>query len=124
MQSTQGKAIRFVRRGSGTRLKAFNVQLRKCPRNVGQKPWPSACGRRAEKLDHCCELTVPAVDRRIELVRPMDQKDRGEDQVNCDDRGDHQRRDLSADTPEIQKAELHDQPFVGGVTAFTVGVNI
>lgn len=125
MQTAQAEAIRFVRRGNGTRRKASDVQLRKCPRDVGEKPWPSDRGRRAEKLDYCCELTVSAVDRRIELVRPMDKKGCGEDQVNCDDRDDHQRRDLSADSLQIQKTEqLHDQPFAGGVTVSTVGVNM
>ena len=89
------------------------------------KPRPLGCGRRAEKLDRGGKLAVAAVDRRIGLVRPVDQKGRGDDQVNGDDRGDHQRRDLSADTPEIEKAEqLHDRPSAGAVTASTVGVNM
>ena len=47
-------------------------------------------------------------------------KGRGEDQVYGDDRGDHQCRDLPADTPEVEKPEqLHDQPFAGIVTAST-----
>ena len=78
----------------------------------------------AEKLGCGGELAVSAVERWIDLVRPVDQEGRGEDQVDGDDRGDHQRRDLSADTPEIQKpCQLHDQPLAGVVTAFTVGVN-
>jgi hypothetical protein len=45
--------------------------------------------------------------------------------VDGDDRGDHQCRDLPADTPEIEKSEpLHDPPLVGIVTASTRGVNM
>ena len=45
--------------------------------------------------------------------------------MNGDDRGDHQRCDLSADAPEIQKAErLHDRPLAATATASTVGVNM
>src|SRR5882757_548031 len=93
------------RGGNETRRKASDVQLRKCPRDVGENPWPSGRGRRAEKLDCRCELTVSTVDRRIVLVRPMDKKGCGEDQVTCDDRGDHQRCDLCADALQIQKTE-------------------
>ena len=124
MQTAQIMAIRFVGRGSGTCWKAFDVQLRKCPRDVGKQRWPSGRGRRAEKLDHWNQLTVSLLERRIEPVRPVDQKGRGDDQVDGDDRGGHQRRNLSADTPEIEKTcQLHDQPLAGVVTASTVGVN-
>src|ERR1700721_1193726 len=94
--------------------------LRKCPRDVGEKPGPLGRGRRPEKLDQRNQLTVSAVDRR--LVRPIDKKGCGEDQVNCDDRGDHQCCDLSADTRQIEKGgSLHDRPFAGGVAASTGG---
>ena len=73
-QTAQVGAIRFVRRDSGTRRKAFDIQLRKCPRNVGEEPGPFGRLRRAEKLDRCYELGVPAVDRWIGLVRPMEEK--------------------------------------------------
>src|SRR5258707_13202718 len=105
MQTTQVEAVQFVHRGSGTRWKAVDVQLRECPRDVGKQRWPSDRGRRAEKLDHWNQLTVSVLERRIELVRPVDQKGCGDDQVNRDDRGGHQGCDLSADTPEIEKAE-------------------
>jgi hypothetical protein len=44
--------------------------------------------------------------------------------VTCDDGGDHQRRDLSADAPQVKKTEpLHDKPFAEGGAVSTVGVN-
>src|SRR5450631_2454462 len=52
MQTAQVETIRFVRRGSRARRKAFDVQLRKDPRDIGEKPWPFGRGRRAEKLDY------------------------------------------------------------------------
>jgi len=73
-QTAQVRAIGFVRRDSGTRSKAFDIQLRKCPRNVGEEPGPFGSLRRAEKLDRCYELGVPAVDRWIGLVRTMEEK--------------------------------------------------
>jgi hypothetical protein len=55
----------------------------------------------------------------------MDKKGCGEDQVNCDDRGDYQCCDLSADPRQIEKGEsLPDRPFAGAVAASTAGVNI
>ena len=85
MQAAQVEAIRFDDRRNETRREASDVQLRKCPRDVGEKPWPSGRGRRAEKLDYCRQLTVPPIDRQIELVRPINKKGCGEDHVNCDD---------------------------------------
>ncbi len=69
MQATQVETIRIVRRSRGIRCKAFHVQLRKSPGDVGEKPWPFGRGRRAEQLDRRGKLTVAAVDRQIDLVR-------------------------------------------------------
>jgi hypothetical protein len=52
MQIMQVEAIRFFHRVSGTEWKAFDVQLRECPRDVGNQCWPIDCGRGAEKLDY------------------------------------------------------------------------
>jgi len=87
-------------------------------RDVGEEPRPLRRGRGAEKLGHGDKLIVSAIDRRIGLVRPVDEKGGGEDQVYCDDRGDYQCRDLSADTPEIQEAEqFHVRPPATAPTA-------
>ena len=100
--------------GAGGRRQAFDVELRKRPRDVGEQPGPLGRRRCAEQLHRRGELAVPAVDGRIGLVRPLDQEGGGDDQMNRDDRGDHQGRDLSADALQVQKAEqLHDQPFAG-----------
>ena len=125
MQAAQIGAVRFVprRAESGGRLSmsscgnARAISANSCGR--------SAAGRRAEQLDRGGKLAVPAIDRRIELVGPMDQKGRGDDQMDRDDRGDHQRGDLSADPPQIEKAEqLHAGRCGGDRDASTSGVNI
>jgi len=103
MQTAQLRAVGIGRRDRGFGRQPFDVHLRKRPRNVDEKPRPFGRGRGAEKLCQGGKLIVSAVDRRIGLVRPVDEKDRREDQMNRDDRGDHQRGDLSADTPEIEK---------------------
>jgi len=90
MQTTQVEAVQFVHRGSGTRWKAVDAELRECPRDVGKQRWPSGRGRRAEKLDHWNQLTVSVLERRSKLVRPENENGRGKDQVNGNDRGDHQ----------------------------------
>jgi hypothetical protein len=66
MQTAQARTIRFVRRGSGARRKAFDVQLWKGPRDIGEKTWPFGLRRRAEKVDYGGELTVSVADRRID----------------------------------------------------------
>ena len=122
-QAVQVGTIRLLRGGSGARRKACDVQLRKRARDIGEEPFPFGLRRRAQKLDRGCELTVSVADRGIELVGPVDQKACGDDQMNGDDRGDYQRRDLPADPLQIEKTEqLHDQ--LSAATAFTVGVNI
>ncbi len=124
MQAVQVESIGCVGRGR-RRRKVLEVQLRKRPCDIRKQPWPFGRRRGAEKLERCRELAVTAVDRWIGLIRPMEQKGRGEDEMDRDDRGHHQRGDLSADTPQIQEADpLHDQPLAGNVSASTRGVNI
>ena len=96
--------IRLLRGGSGVRRKACDVQLRKRPRGIGEQPWPLGRRRRGQKLDRGRELAVAVADRGIELVGPVNQEGCGDDQMNRDDRGDHQRRDLPADSLQIEKA--------------------
>ena len=105
MQPVQHEAIRFAGCGSGTGCKAFDVELRERPRKVGEQAWSVGRRCRADQLGYGGELVGSAVDRRVLLVRAMENEGCGEDQVYGDDRGDHQRRDLSADTPEIQKTQ-------------------
>ncbi len=125
LQTTQVGIGGVARRGRGARWQAFDVELRKSPPDVGDKPWPFGRGRGAEYLDGRRELAMPMVDRGRDLVRPVDQKGDGDDQVNRDDRGDDQYRDLSADAPEIQKArELHGGLPAESATRSTVGVNM
>ena len=125
MQAPQVEAPRIARRRDGTRRKALDLELRKCAADVGEKPRPVGGGSRAKKQHRRGKLRVTPIDRRIGLVRPADKKDRGEDQVNGDDRGDHQGRDLAADIPQVQKiGQLHDGPLMGIVIASTDGVNI
>ncbi len=84
----------------GTGWHGFDIELRKGAADVGEQARPFGRIGGAEQLDRRGELAVTAVKRGIGLVRPMDQEDRGDDQMQRDDRGDHQRRDLSADAPE------------------------
>src|ERR1700694_5687287 len=62
MQAAQLGVSRFVRRRDRSRRKASDVQLRKCPRDVGEKLGPLGRGRRPEKLEQRNPLTVFAVD--------------------------------------------------------------
>ena len=51
-----------------------------------------------------------ALREQLGAIRPVDQKADGDDGVERDDRGHHQRCDLSADSLEIEEAEqLHGQ---------------
>ena len=70
VQAPQVEALRIARRRNRTRRKAFDLELRKCAADVGEKPWPVGGGRRAEQLDRRGKLRVTAIDRRIGLVRP------------------------------------------------------
>ena len=113
MQIAQAGTVGFAcGRGCGWR-QAFDVELRKGPRDIGEEPRPLGGGRGAKEPDRGCQLAVSVADRRIDLIGPMDQKDRGDDQVNGDDRGDHECCDLPADPFQIEKAEqLHESAAV------------
>ena len=72
-QPAQFGVVRIAR-GGKIRRQPFDLQLRKCPQNVGEEPRPLRRGRGAEKLGHGDKLAVSAVDRRIGLIRPVNQR--------------------------------------------------
>ena len=129
MQAAQAGALQFGGRGRRAGRQLFEAELRKRARDIRRQPWPFRRGRGAEQMGRRGELGVAAVKRRIRLVRPVDQKTCGDDQMQRHDRGDDQCRDLSADPFQVQKAgQLHDQ-LLAAVTASTLagstlGVNM
>jgi len=64
----------------------------------------SAAGRAPEQLDRAGELGVSAVKRGIRLVRPVQPKTRGDDQMKGGDRDHDEGRDLAADAGEDSKS--------------------
>jgi hypothetical protein len=56
---------------------------------------------------------MAAVERRIRLVRPVDQETRGDDQMQRDNRGNNECCDLAADAAQVEETEkLHDTHFM------------
>ena len=122
-QIAQAGTVGLACGGNRALRQACDLELRKGLRDIGEQPRTLGRRRRAEKPDRGRELAVPVADRRIDLIGPMDQKDRGDDQVNGDDRCDHECGDLPADPVQVEKAEqVHGQPSLA--TALTVGVNM
>ncbi len=103
-QAMQIGTIGLLRGGSGVRRNICDVQLRKRPRGIGEQPWPFGRRRGGQKLGRGRQLTVSMADHGIELIGPVNQETRCDDQMNGHDRGDHQRRDLPADSLQIEDA--------------------
>ncbi len=125
MQAAQIRSIQIPGGGNGTRRQAFDIELWKRPRDIGIEPWPLGRGRRAQKLHRRGKLRVTAVDRGIGRLRPAEEEGCGEDQVDRDDRGDHQSGDLPADVLQVQEAhQPHDGLSAGIGSGSTAGVNM
>ena len=117
--------VRIHRRGFRRMREALDGKVRKGPRYLGEQARAFRCSGGTKQLRRCRQLAVEVPGLRMGFVQPMRKKDGRDDQVQHEDRSDHERRDLSADRPEIQKAERrHGQRFAANATASTRGVKM
>ena len=113
MQAAQVDAVRLGSRRRRARRDAGDGEQREGTRDIAHQPRPIRVRRSAQQLRGRGELRVAAVERRIRLVRPVDQKTCRDDQMQRDDRGDDERGDLAADAAEVEETEkLHDAHFM------------
>ena len=122
-QSTQCGMIGLDRDRPNLGCQGFELELRIGPGEIGKQSWPLRRRRGREKSRSEPKLMLTVDREGIVTVGPADQEDRGDDQMQRDDRSHHQRRDLSADPLQLEKARQHHGQLAPDATARTVGVN-
>jgi hypothetical protein len=115
-------SVRFDRCRNRLRREAFKPKVRIGSPEIVDEARPFLGRGGAQQFRRYLKLMRFARSERIVPIGAGDQEGDGNDGVERDDRGQHQRRDLPADSLQVQESEaFHDQlPVLTGVT---VGVN-
>src|SRR5246127_4326328 len=122
-QVAEAEILWLVRGRHGLRSQYLDGEFRKGACDIAEQARPLGRRRCSDELRRRNELAMHVPGRQTRLVHPVGKEEDGEDQMQHQDRDDHQRRDLSADGLEVQKLKLlHGQTFATGATASTLGV--